>query len=336
MMPSRYDHDPLQGPFFTNITGFYRNAVAHPASILGHPITTNPSSVTAFFDRNLPNLNTTSWNETLAEELRGSWDWASVARVDFNLKERTINGFDGHPNSTFHGWTWVRGALTLYQPEEMDAGIPNQEPPGSKQEGDQVEGTEIAEGKEEVDGGTNIEYDVYGLHHVRNGSYRLFGMPDGKRVDIRRIPTLFEGIEDHHLAQEVVLLELEKDVRSQKENLLLSDARTDCESYHFESYSTQNKRGICRPRNHYSLEAPGEACIGSTWRDADHPSKYCNVMPYIGLHHRPTTTSRYIPARARAIRSRSIRSYRNSILVAQTTQLLGCHVGRWIGRCDCG
>lgn len=224
-MPSRYDHDPLQGPFFTNITGFYRNAIAHSASLLDHT-TANPS--VTFFDRNLPNLNTTSWNETLAEELRGSWDWASVVRVDFNLKERTINGFDGHPNSTFHGWTWVRGALTLYQPEEVDT-LPTTTKGTSKQQGE-PEGEDFEEEKEREDGGTNIEYDVYGLHHVRNGSYRLFGMPDGKRVDIRRIPTLFEGIEDHALAQEVVLLELEKEVRSQRESLLLSDARTDCES----------------------------------------------------------------------------------------------------------
>lgn len=228
-MPRKYDHDPLQGPFFTNITGFYRNAVAHPASLLS-PETQHSSP---FFDR-LPNLNGSSWNETLAEELRGSWDWANVARVDFNLKERTINGFDGHANSTFHGWTWVRGALTLYQPE--DTGAKKQEkadqiPP--QQEGEGEGADQDDEEESTVDGGTNIEYDVYGLHHVRNGSYRLFGMPDGKRVDIRRIPTLFEDVEDHDLAREVVLLELEKDVRSQRENLLLADARADSESTPF-------------------------------------------------------------------------------------------------------
>jgi hypothetical protein len=234
IIPSRYDHGPTQGPFFINITGFYRNAIAHPASLLDH--STQQSAEASFFG-DLPSLNTSSWNETLAEELRGSWDWASVARVDFNLKERTINGFDGHPNSTFHGWTWVRGGLTLYQPEtDTDATRPlattkqvNQPTSDDGQEG-QGEEDHHESGEAEVDGGTSVEYDVYGLHHVRNGTYRLYGMPDGKRVDIRRLPTMFEGDEDHNLAQEVVLLELEKDVRSQRENLLLMDAKSDCES----------------------------------------------------------------------------------------------------------
>lgn len=37
-------------------------------------------------------------------------------------------------------------------------------------------------------------------------------------------------IESGDVCEEVVLLELEKDVRSQRENLLLMDAKSDCES----------------------------------------------------------------------------------------------------------
>lgn len=91
--------------------------------------------------------------------------------------------------------------------------------------------TKIGEGGEEGDdrvvSNQSIDYEVYGLHHVQNGSYRLFGMPDGKRVDIRHIPTMFEIEEDAALAREVILLELEKDVRKQKDNLLLADAKPD-------------------------------------------------------------------------------------------------------------
>lgn len=212
IMPRRYDHDSLHGPFFTNITGFYRGAKAHTVSL----VSPDSQASSFFHDVRIPNANssTTAYNETLAEELKGSWDWASTAKVDFNLKERTIADFDGHANASFHGWTWVRGGITLYQPDTTDSVSPP---------------TEQESGQESADGGQSIEYEVYGLHHVRNGSYRLFGMPDGKRVDIRRIPTLFEGVEEHDLAREVVLLELEKDVKKQEENLLLADAKPDCQ-----------------------------------------------------------------------------------------------------------
>lgn len=204
-MSSRYDHDPAQGPFFTNVTGFYRNAEASPISLISN---THPPTTSFFGNTHLPNLNTSSWNETLAEELKGSWNWATTTKVDFNLKERSVLDLKGNENTTFVGWTWVKGGITLY-----DEGLP-----GS------VDG--------EVEGGekTDIEYEVFGLHHVRNGTYRLFGMPEGKKVDIRRIPTLFDNQEEHDLASEVILLELEKELQHQQENLLLMDAKIDCMS----------------------------------------------------------------------------------------------------------
>lgn len=229
-MPSQYDHDPLQGPFFTNITGFYRNAEAHTVSLLAP---THPASTSGFFgDHYIPNLNTSGWNDTLAEQLRGSWDWASTSKVDFNLKEKSISDLDGHANATFHGWTWVRGGITLYQPKADATPVEHGDAPGSEA----TEAGEEKEDEEKTTAGQSIEFEVYGLHHVRNGTYRLFGMPDGKRVDIRRIPTMFEGTEEHDLAQEVILLELEKDVRKQQDNLLLADARPDGRS------STLDKR----------------------------------------------------------------------------------------------
>jgi len=110
-MPSQYNHPPLQGPFFTNITGFYRHAIATPLSMVSPE---QPSTTTFFGDTRIPDLNTTSWNATLAEELRGSWEWASTNRFDFNLKERLILDADGHQNATYNGWTWVKGSITLF------------------------------------------------------------------------------------------------------------------------------------------------------------------------------------------------------------------------------
>jgi hypothetical protein len=148
--------------------------------------------------------------------LKGSWNWATTTKIDFNLKERSILDAQGHENSTFNGWTWVKGGITLY-----DEGLPTV----AIAEGEAVAG--------EVGSKTNIEYEVYGLHHVRNGTYRLFGMPEGMRLDIRRIPTLFDNQEEHDLASQVILLEMEKELLHQQENLLLMDARVDCTSFLF-------------------------------------------------------------------------------------------------------
>jgi len=89
--------------------------------------------------------------------------------------------------------------------------------------------TTIDDQGEEVEEGSKheTEYEVYGLHHIRNGTYRLFGMPEGKKADIRRIPTLYNNPEEHDLATGVILLEMEKELKHQQENLLLMDAKED-------------------------------------------------------------------------------------------------------------
>jgi hypothetical protein len=249
-MPSQYDHPPIQGPFFTNITGFYRHAIATPISL----VSTHPATTTFFGDKHLPNLNTSSWNETLAEELRGSWDWASTNRFDFNLKERFITDKDGHQNTTFNGWTWVRGGITLFSDSPVEM----------------VTNTDtLLEGQEEISDKKEIEYEVYGLHHVRNGSYRLFGMPEGKKVDIRRIPTLFDNQEEHDLATQVILLELEKELKHQMDNLLFMDAKQDSK-----------------------LQSPFKKGV------ADNNSSYRYFLPHSGVHDRPTPSTRYLPTRA--------------------------------------
>ncbi|ORY35895.1 hypothetical protein BCR39DRAFT_512893 [Naematelia encephala] len=106
IIPPEYQHDSSNS-FFTNITGFYREAKIHLVNLLDPPTSDNH-----FFRQvHLPNLNTSSWNETLAEELRGSWDWAGVDKWDLNLREREVEG-------NMRDWTWVKGGATLSSGEE--------------------------------------------------------------------------------------------------------------------------------------------------------------------------------------------------------------------------
>lgn len=102
VLPSRFHH---KGQFYTNITGFQREGRAHTVNL------TNPSSG-AFFENHpsdpfferLPNFNGTSWNGTLAEEMRGDWDWRQVDKWEMNIKER--DSFEDE-------WSWVKGVMTL-------------------------------------------------------------------------------------------------------------------------------------------------------------------------------------------------------------------------------
>ena len=99
LIPLGYDHGV--NTFFTNISGFYREAKMHPIDLL------DPPTDSQYFRHvELPSLNTSSWNETRARELRGEWDWAGSTKWDMNLKER---GLDGE----WSDWTWVKGAATL-------------------------------------------------------------------------------------------------------------------------------------------------------------------------------------------------------------------------------
>ncbi|WVF68112.1 hypothetical protein IAT40_002875 [Kwoniella sp. CBS 6097] len=222
---------------FTNITGFYRSATVHPLSLEEVPshLPEYWKHVTSF-----PSLNSSSdaipaedWNATKAEEMRGSWDWAATTRWDMNLKERNISAptiaFDDDEDGTisknmtvdqpkivagsdgdietYPEWTWVKGSGTLTTSEKA------------------------AEGKQ------SITYDFYGLHYKPNGTYNLYAMPEGMRVDIRKLPYLWTSNSEEKADQgaaitaketkEIILRELEKEVAVQEDLLILSDVRDD-------------------------------------------------------------------------------------------------------------
>ncbi|WVQ95739.1 hypothetical protein IAU59_002838 [Kwoniella sp. CBS 9459] len=222
---------------FTSITGFYRSANVHPLSL-----ETSPSHLPDYWRHvtSFPSLNSSaeeseSWNATRAEELRGSWDWAETVRWDMNLKERNISaptastddedelfshnttigqgqkGGTGHRSDadadpdieieTYPEWTWVKGSGTLTTSEKA------------------------------TDGKQSITYDFYGLHYKPNGTYNLYAMPEGMRVDIRKLPYLWTSgngaaIPDKE-TKEIILRELEKEVAAQENLLILNDVRDD-------------------------------------------------------------------------------------------------------------
>lgn len=177
MIPPEYDHQPQD--FFTNITGFYREANVHPVNLLSHP------SDSHFFQYvHLLDLNTSAFNETRAEEMRGAVNWTGLTTWSMNLRERTIEG-------NYTDWTWIKGGATLGSADD------------------------------------SIEYSFYGLHHLPNGTYNLFARPDGVRIDFRDIPRLYP--EHHNITSQIILVELEKELRGLQDNLMLSELKPDGE-----------------------------------------------------------------------------------------------------------
>ncbi len=153
--------DPV---FYTNVTGFYRNADAHYLNL------TDPGSspsIRSFFRHLLPNsmrseqkpqsLTTrvverlqrrrkdapdhvvlpslkqhpAAFNETVANEARGTWDWTQVSGWDLNLEERPITPGPASISlpivestnlnaSDWEDWSWVhasRFSIFLGYPE---------------------------------------------------------------------------------------------------------------------------------------------------------------------------------------------------------------------------
>ncbi|OXG23479.1 ligase [Cryptococcus neoformans Tu401-1] len=226
IVPPAFSHDPLQHNhrFYTNITGFYRHATVHPLS-LSEPYSTSQhlDSLASFWKgAHLPRLpinQTEGWNETRAEEMRGEWDWARTVRWDMNLKERNVSSSIDRPDDLSHPtqkddneypeWTWVKGALTL-----TSRPVPLSPSSSTSTASDQT-----------------IIYDFYGLHHIPNGTYNLFALPEGMRPDIRRLPGLWGekrwGEEAGNETRGIVLRELEKEVKVQEGLFVLGDMRPD-------------------------------------------------------------------------------------------------------------
>lgn len=191
-MPEKYDHAGVAaqgGHFYPNITGSYRRPVLHNVDLREDPVDDS-----FFRGVALPEVNkTASWNSTLATGLRGEYDWAGVTNLDFKLTERRTTLDLAKDKEELHrrdvDWSWVRGTLTL-------------------------------------SGNETVEYNMYGLHFIPNGTYELYAMPDGLRVDVRHIPTLYPHA--HNATVEIVRAELKRELEKAEDSFLLTDVNDDC------------------------------------------------------------------------------------------------------------
>ena len=115
-----------------------------------------------------------------------------------NVKERIPEAASRPASSNISNvdlspWTWIKGSLTLRTSEEA--------------------------------GDRSIDYAFYGLHFVPNGTYELYALPDGMRLDVRRLPLLFP--QARNASEAIALAELEKELAVQQSQLLISDVRPD-------------------------------------------------------------------------------------------------------------
>ncbi|WWC72337.1 uncharacterized protein I206_106299 [Kwoniella pini CBS 10737] len=217
LLPPEYTYNPAHHQFFTNITGFFRSSTLHPISF--DPNTTAQLTDDGYWQHH-PDLNlnsTGAWNATLASELKGTWQWDKTTKWDMNLKERNISSIapdledaykaNGTDWDRYQDWNWIKGSLTLSTLSS---------PSHTDDNGD----------KSEL-GGASINYDFFGLHYLPNGTYNLYGLPEGMRIDIRKIPSLWYGQQQQNVTKEIILRELEMEVRNIDGNLMIGDLRDD-------------------------------------------------------------------------------------------------------------
>lgn len=192
--------------------------MAHPVDLVKEQVDRSDSF---FRGIPLPAVNASGgWNATLAEELRGEFDWNTVTSFDLRVtiekgiapegKDKSGGGTrkDGGPErgdekGSLEGeddlvanaptWAWVRGGITVGTPT------------------------------------TSLEYKFYGLHHIPNGTYELFSLHESSRIDIRHIPTLYPN--HHNETAHIVLTELKHELQIQEDSLLLTDVRPEGERY---------------------------------------------------------------------------------------------------------
>jgi hypothetical protein len=123
-------------------------------------------------------------------------------------------------------------------------------------------------------GSRTIDYNFYGLHYRPNGTYELYGVPDGMHLDIRNIPRMYRGERERRESREIVLAELEKELKVQKDMLLLSDVRPDGESCclvrTFRSPSGHSSSPSPSPINPPSCSIAVTPRCGQRIRAADH------------------------------------------------------------------
>lgn len=214
IVPARFDHSEVAargGHFFPNITGWYRRAKAHTVDLVKEHVERSDSF---FRGVPLPAVNASGdWNATLAEELRGDFDWNAVTSWDLRVTmekgivpeseeekeekkegEEVGDGLEEEDDDLVaHAptWAWVHGGITMGTPSEA------------------------------------LEYKFYGLHHIPNGTYELFSLPESVRIDIRQIPTLYPA--HHNETAQIVMKELRRELQVQEDSLLLTDVKPEGE-----------------------------------------------------------------------------------------------------------
>lgn len=141
---------------------------------------------------NLPTLG--EWNSTLSKELRGTFDWTGVSAWDIKVHERRtavdLKRDEEELSRREVEWAWVKGKITLR-------------------------------------GNASTDYDMFGLHHIPNGTYEAFALPEGVRIDVRHIPRLYPH--HHNTTASIVLAELRRELKREEEAFLLTDVNPDCE-----------------------------------------------------------------------------------------------------------
>ncbi|WWC92049.1 uncharacterized protein L201_007003 [Kwoniella dendrophila CBS 6074] len=237
-----YESSHHHNGFYNNITGFFRSSNLHPISI--DPNSTLPSTSSKptphqdiqdeeywhhLTRTHLPDLNPTGqWNSTLSKELRGEWNWKQTKKWDMNLKERNISSIspeleeqytkNGTEWERYDDWNWVKGQLTLTSTPSSNIIHP------AITDGQIASDTKVDEGNNgEKD---SITYDFFGLHYLPNGTYNLYGLPEGMRIDIRKLSNLWTTSVSA-ITKEIILRELEKEVRNLDGNLMIGDLRED-------------------------------------------------------------------------------------------------------------
>jgi hypothetical protein len=184
------------------------------------------------------------YNETLAKEMRGDFDWLAVDKWDMNLREKLLkepehkNGAEKYGEGedwyeamlsqvVWRDWAWVKGSATVYAHSDPATVSPVQmaDAPGN----DNNDTITITDEED------SVNYEFIGLHYIPTGSYALFGMPDGRSIDIRNIPRLFTdrheapvtGHASHaallNASRAIVMRQLKADLQEAEDSLLLSD-----------------------------------------------------------------------------------------------------------------
>nr|ODN88861.1 hypothetical protein L204_06299 [Cryptococcus depauperatus CBS 7855] len=172
---------------------FYHNLTGFHRHSKVHPLnlTTHDNASPFFSNVSTPVLNST--NATLI----GQWDWARTYRADFNIKERPVSEISTLQD--FSNWSWVKGSVILFSPSIS------------------------------IFAQNSLTYDFYGLHHIPTGIYNIYGLPTGMRVDIRRLPSLWHSHSEEiqNQTKEIVLRELQHQVKVQEANFMVADHQPD-------------------------------------------------------------------------------------------------------------